>query len=80
MLKLSILHDRDGNISAIAAYPPNVPPAYPAASDGQFLAELEIDDIDPQRDGDQIVERLDDLRKNFRVQKGGNASLVRREN
>ena len=78
MLKLSVLHDRDGNISAIAAYPPDMPPAYPVTSDGLFLAELELEDIDPQAAGDQVAARLDDLRKNFQIQLGGKANLVRR--
>ena len=78
MLKLSVLHDRDGNITSIAAYPPDVPPAYPVVGKGQFLAELELEDIDPVRDADKVVERLDHLRTNFRVQPGSKASLMRR--
>src|SRR5215831_2498232 len=44
-MKLTILHDSAGNITALIAYPPEAPPAYMETQLGERVTEIEIPEL-----------------------------------
>jgi hypothetical protein len=62
------IHDRDGNIAALTASPPDAPPLALVPDPGQFLTEVEVPEdaaalADPENE-QRAVEQL----KEFRVE------------
>jgi len=67
-MRLTVIHESNGNITALVAYPPGSPPAYPEMKSGQQMIEIEAPaEITLDLDARQINERLSDLMQNSRV-------------
>lgn len=68
-MRLTVIHDSNGNIAALVAYPPGSPPSYPQMKPGQRVLEIEAPaDITLDLDARQMNERLSDLMQNYRVE------------
>jgi hypothetical protein len=67
-MRLTVIHESNGNIAALVAYPPGSPPAYPEMKPGQQMIAIEAPaEITLDLDARQINERLSDLMQNYRV-------------
>jgi hypothetical protein len=79
-MSLWATHDEDGNISALIASPPNSPGAGMGIPPRQRSTEVEAPEVTPDfSDPAKVVERLTELRENYRVEAGAdNARLVQR--
>jgi hypothetical protein len=71
-MKLTIVHDQKGNILDLVAYPADAPPAYPQNSRG-LVTQIEVADLTIDLGDLKIIERLNDMRANFRVEVGEGA-------
>ena len=70
-MRLTVIHDSNGNIVALVAYPLGSPPAYPEIKPGQHMIEVEAPaEIRLDLDARQMNERLSDLMQNYRVEVG----------
>jgi hypothetical protein len=80
-MKLTIVHDSKGNILDLVAYPSDAPPAYPRNSGG-LVSQIEVPDLTVELGGKKIIERLNDIRANSRVElaDGGRARLTLKRN
>jgi hypothetical protein len=68
-MRLTVIHESNGDIAALVAYPPGSPLAYPEMKSGQQMIEIEAPaEITLDLDGRQINERLSDLMQNYRVE------------
>ena len=67
IMKLTILHDNDGNIAGLSAYAADGPPAYMETSLGQHVSVIEIPEITDQLGDQAIFDRLADIAENYRV-------------
>lgn len=68
-MRLTVIHDSNGNIAALVAYPPSSPPVYLEMKPGQQMIEIEAPiEITPDLDARQINECLSDLMQNHRVE------------
>jgi hypothetical protein len=79
-MQLTVIHDSNGNIAALVAYPPGSPPAYSEMKPGQQMIEIEAPaEITLDLDTRQINERLSDLMQNHRVEVAmGKVGLTRK--
>jgi hypothetical protein len=67
-MRLTVIHESNGNIAALVAYPSGSPPVYPEMKSGQQMIEIEAPtEITLDLDARQINERLSDLMQNYRV-------------
>jgi hypothetical protein len=67
-MRLAIIHDRDGNIASVVAYPTDAPPAYPEMRPGQRVLDVDApSDLKGERDPQKRNERLLALMENYRV-------------
>lgn len=68
-MRLTVIHDSNGTIMALVAYPAGAPPAYPEIRPGQHIIEIEAPpEITLDLDARQIRERLSDLMQNYRLE------------
>jgi hypothetical protein len=68
-MKLTIVHDRDGNILSLVAYPTDAPPAIPHNADG-FVTQIDAPDVSLDLGDERIAVQLADLRENYRFDAG----------
>ena len=77
-MKLTILHDSAGNITALIAYPPEAPPAYMETQLGERVTEIEIPELTLELGHQKIREYLSDLAANHKVELDDRATLTRK--
>lgn len=75
---LTIIHDRSGNITRLAAYSADVPPAFPATRPGEFATQVDVPEITVELGAEQIFERLSDLAQNYRIDVETKATLSKK--
>ncbi|MCX4967266.1 hypothetical protein OHA98_21355 [Streptomyces sp. NBC_00654] len=66
-MRVSITHDAQGFITALAASPPDAPVASLTPQAGESVTELDVPEVSAEGDPQQIVERLTDLVENYRI-------------
>lgn len=66
-MHVSITHDAQGVITAVAASPPDAPVMSLAPQAGESVTALDVPEVSAEGDPQQILERLTDLVKNYRV-------------
>jgi hypothetical protein len=66
-VRLTVIHDIQGNIASIAASPPDSPVAYLVTKPGQRMTEVETPELTLDQGIEYIRERLTDLMENHRV-------------
>ena len=79
-MRLTIVHDSNGNIASVVAYPADAPPAYPRTTAG--LRVLEIDapaNITSGLDPQSMHSRLIDLMQNYRIDAASAHGQLRRK-
>ena len=66
-MRITVVHDSRGNISALVASSPDAPPAQIEMKPGQLMTEVEAPEETLSPDSPQLNERLSDLMQNNRV-------------
>ena len=66
-MRITVVHDSRGNISALVASSPDAPPAQMEIKPGQLMSEVEAPEETLSLDSPQLNERLSDLMQNNRV-------------
>jgi hypothetical protein len=66
-MRLTIIHDVQGNIASVVASPPDSPVAYLEIKPGQRLTEVDAPDLTRNEDIEYVRKRLTDLVENHRV-------------
>ena len=79
-MRLTIIHDSNGNIRKLVAYPADGPAAYPATRPGELVAQVEIPELTADRGAQKILEHLSDLAENYRVEVDSKTKLTRKVN
>jgi hypothetical protein len=64
IVRLTVIHDSNGNIASVAASPPDSPVMYLEMKPGQRMTEVEAPELKPGKDVKYIRERLTDLMDN----------------
>jgi hypothetical protein len=79
-MKLTVVHDPAGNVLDLVAYPSDAPPAYPA-NPGGLVTQVEVSDLTVELGAKRIIERLNGMLANYRVEvgAGGKSKLVERK-
>ena len=77
-MKLTIWHDRHGNIAALVAYPPDAPPVHMATKLGERMTEIEVPELNVELGHQKIQQYLADLAANHRVEVESKAKLARK--
>ncbi len=79
-MKLTIVHDPEGNVLDLVAYPSDAPPAYPGNSAG-LVTQVEVSDLTVELGANRIIERLNGIIANYRVEvgAGGKSKLIERK-
>uniref|UniRef100_UPI003F499B23 hypothetical protein n=1 Tax=Cupriavidus necator TaxID=106590 RepID=UPI003F499B23 len=79
-MRLTVIHDSNGNIVSMVAYPEGSPPMYPETKPGQHMTEMEAPaNIRLDLDARQLHERLSEVMQNYRVDMGSmKCSLTRK--
>lgn len=67
-MRVSVTHDAQGLITAVAASPPDAPVANLVPQAGESVTELEAPEVRFEDDPQRIVERLTELVENYRVE------------
>ena len=67
-MQFTVLHDSQGDISALVACPPDSPPAQIEAKPGQRMTEVEAPEGTVDLDSPRLNEHLADLMQNYRVE------------
>ncbi len=70
-MRITVVHDSRGNISALVASSPDAPPAQMEMKPGQLMTEVEVPEETLSPDSPQLNERLSDLMQNNRVEVQG---------
>jgi hypothetical protein len=70
-MRITVVHDSRGNISALVASSPDAPPAQLEMKPGQLMTEVEAPEETLSPDSPQLNERLSDLMQNNRVEVQG---------
>jgi hypothetical protein len=78
-MRLTIVHDRRGNIVSLIACPADAPPADPAMRPGEFVTQVDFPEITVDLDERTIFERLSDLARNYRVELDTKATLTKKD-
>ena len=77
-MRLTIVHDGNGNITSLVASPADAPPAYLESKATEHVTQIDdpeiTDDLEPQA----IQERLSDLAENSRIDVDSKANLTRK--
>jgi hypothetical protein len=66
-MRITVVHDSQGNISALVASSPDAPPVQMEVKPGQRMSEVEVPEETLSPDSPQLNERLSDLMQNNRV-------------
>lgn len=66
-MRLTVIHDIQGNIASIAASPPNSPVVYLDTKPGQQMTEIDAPELTRAPDVEQIRKHLTDLIDNHQV-------------
>ena len=77
-MRLTIIHDSEGNITAFAVYPTDGPAAYPATESGALVTQVEVREITDKLGAQEMLQRLSDLAENYRVDVESKARLTRK--
>jgi hypothetical protein len=78
MMRLTIVHDGEGNITSLVAHSVEAPPAHVEAEPTERVTEVDYPDITEELDPQAIHERLADLVENYRVDVDRRANLSRK--
>ncbi len=66
-MRVSVVHDEQGFISALAASPPGAPVASLVPLAGERVTELDVPEVSADGDPQEVVGRLTDVVENYRV-------------
>ena len=77
-MRLTIVHDSEGNISSFVAYPADAPPAHLHPKQGGLVSFVDLPELTVELGHKKIHERLSELREHFRVEVGAKAKLTRK--
>lgn len=67
-MRLTVIHDASGRVSAIVAQGPNGVPAGPAQLEaGDRITEIDVPEITSELADDEVFARLSDLAENYIV-------------
>jgi hypothetical protein len=77
-MRLTVIHDSEGNIAGLVAYPADAPAGYPAMKPGQLATQVEVPEIAGELDAQKMFERLSDLAENHRVDVDRKAKLTKK--
>jgi len=66
-MKLSMVHDLQGNISSVVAYPDDAPAPAVFLSEREQMTSIEEPELKAEQGGKAIHDRLTDIRSNFRL-------------
>ncbi|GHF83586.1 hypothetical protein [Streptomyces thermodiastaticus] len=66
-MRVSVVHDEHGFISALVASPPDAPVASLVPQAGERVTELDVPDIRADGDPQEVIGRLTDVVENYRV-------------
>ena len=66
-MRVVAVHDTAGNIDLLVASPEDAPPARPRLEPGQYMHEVEVQDLTLDLDDAQLHSRLNEVIGNFRV-------------
>lgn len=76
-MRINVVHDNRGNISALVASSLDAPPAQMEMKSGQLMIEVEAPEETLGPDSPHLNERLSDLMQNNRVEvQGGKGRLT----
>ncbi|MFB7469998.1 hypothetical protein [Kitasatospora sp. NPDC056184] len=66
-MRVSVVHDEQGFISALVASPPGAPVARLRPQAGERVTELDVPEVSTDGDPQEVVGRLTDVVENYRV-------------
>ncbi|MFI1980276.1 hypothetical protein [Streptomyces wedmorensis] len=72
-MRVSVVHDEQGFISALVASPPDAPVASLVPQAGERVTELDVPEVSAEGDPQEVVRRLTDVVENYRVDTGSRA-------
>jgi hypothetical protein len=67
-MRLSVIHDSQGNIQAIIASPPDAPPAHGEVKGGQLVTEVDDPELTADAGDDAVHSRLAELTRNYTIE------------
>jgi hypothetical protein len=74
-MRLTIVHDGEGNITSLVAHSVEAPPAHVEAKPTERVTQVDNPDLTDELDPQAIHERLADLVENYRVDIDSRANL-----
>jgi hypothetical protein len=75
MMRLTIVHDGEGNITSLVAHAVDAPPLHAEAKPTESVTHIDDPDLTEELDPQAIHERLADLVENYRVDVDSRANL-----
>jgi hypothetical protein len=66
-VRLTVVHDTQGNIASVAASPPDSPVVYLELKPGQRMTEVDAPELTQDHGSEHIRERLSDLMQHHRI-------------
>ena len=77
-MRVSIIHDSDGNITGVVASPPDAPIGYLGTKPGERVSEMDLTELDATLSVQDIRARLANLAQNYRVEIKGVPTLTQK--
>ena len=77
-MRITVVHNARGDISALVASSPDAPPAQMQVRPGQLVSEIDAPKDIAALDSSRIYEGLSDLAQNYRIEVRGTSALTPR--
>jgi hypothetical protein len=78
-MRLTVVHDRVGNIVGAVAHPVGTPPMSPQLEPGQYVADIDVPEITEDLEPAVVFEHVARIVEDSRVERNlGEASLTRK--